>query len=95
MARVPYASVVSSLMYAMMCTRLYIYYAIGLVSWFQLELDLEYINTSEGKLTLCFIIRNLDLCLAGYKDVAWGCVDQDEHKLIPGHAFLLIDDIIS
>ena len=54
MARVPCASVVSSLMYAMMCTRLYIYYAIGLVSWFQLELDLEYINTSEGKLTLMF-----------------------------------------
>ena len=35
MSEVPYASVVGSLMYAMMCTRLDICYAIGLVRRFQ------------------------------------------------------------
>ena len=35
MSKVPYSTVVRSLMYAMMCTRLDIYYAIGLISWYQ------------------------------------------------------------
>ena len=35
MAHVPYANVVGSLMYAMMCTRPDICYAVGLVSRFQ------------------------------------------------------------
>ena len=35
MARVPYASAVGSLMYAMMCTRPDICYAVGLVSRYQ------------------------------------------------------------
>ena len=35
MARVPYANAVGSLMYAMMCTRPDICYAVGLVSRFQ------------------------------------------------------------
>ena len=35
MARVPYASAIGSLMYAMMCTRPDICYVVRLVSWFQ------------------------------------------------------------
>ena len=35
MSKVPYASVVGSLMYATMCTRLDICYAVGLVSRYQ------------------------------------------------------------
>jgi len=35
MSRAPYASVIGSLMYAMMCTHLDICYVIGLVSWYQ------------------------------------------------------------
>ena len=35
MAKVPYASVVGSLMYAMLCTRLDICHAVGIVSRFQ------------------------------------------------------------
>ena len=34
MMKVPYASAVGSLMYAMVCTRLDIGYAVGVVSWF-------------------------------------------------------------
>ena len=35
MSRVPYASAVGSLMYAMLCTRPDIFYAVGIVSRFQ------------------------------------------------------------
>ena len=35
MRRIPYASVVGSLMYAMLCTRPDIYYVVGIVSRYQ------------------------------------------------------------
>ena len=35
MNRIPYASAVGSLMYAMLCTRLDIYYVVGVVSRYQ------------------------------------------------------------
>ena len=35
MSRIPYASAVGSLMYAMVCTRLDIYYAVGVISRYQ------------------------------------------------------------
>ena len=42
MRRVPYASSVGSLMYTILCTRLDIYYIVGVVSRFQSNLRLEY-----------------------------------------------------
>ena len=42
MARVPYASTVGSLMYAMLCTRLDIYFAVGIVSRYQSNPGLEH-----------------------------------------------------
>ena len=42
MSRVPYASVVGSLMYAMMCTRPNICFAVGLVSQYQSNLGREH-----------------------------------------------------
>ena len=42
MFKVPYASVVGSLMYAMMCTCPDIYYAIGLVSQYQSNFGQKY-----------------------------------------------------
>ena len=38
MRQVPYASVVGSLMYAMLCTRPDICYLVGMVSWYQSNL---------------------------------------------------------
>ena len=35
MSRIPFSSAVGSLMYAMLCTRPDIYYAVGVVSWYQ------------------------------------------------------------
>ena len=37
MSRIPYASTVGSLMYAMLCTRLDICYVVGIVSRYQLD----------------------------------------------------------
>ena len=37
MRGIPYASAVGSLMYAMLCTRLYIWFAVGMVSRYQSE----------------------------------------------------------
>ena len=48
MARVPYANVVGSLMYAMMCTRPDICYAVGLVSRFQSNLRLAHWKAARG-----------------------------------------------
>ena len=35
MSRIPFASAIGSLMYAMLCTRPYIFYAMGIVSRYQ------------------------------------------------------------
>ena len=42
MSKVPYSSVIQSLMYEMMCTRLDICYAIGLVTRFQSNTGMEH-----------------------------------------------------
>ena len=39
MSMIPYALAVGSLMYAMLCTRPNIYYAVGAVSWYQSDLE--------------------------------------------------------
>ena len=48
MARVPYANAIGSLMYAMMCTRPDICYAVGLVSRFQSNLRLAHWKAARG-----------------------------------------------
>jgi len=45
MSRVPYASVVSSLMYAMICTRLDIAHVVGVLSKFMSKLRKEHWTT--------------------------------------------------
>lgn len=44
MSKVPYSSVVGSLMYAMICTRSDIAYVVGVVSSFLLNLEKEHWN---------------------------------------------------
>ena len=77
MSRVPYASAVGSLMYAMMCTRPYICYAIGLVSrfqsnpgqkhWMAVKWILRYLKGTSDYM-LCYQGKK-DLRLIGYFDV--------------------------
>ncbi|CAL5374326.1 unnamed protein product [Camellia sinensis] len=101
MARVPYANAVGSLMYAMMCTRPDICYAVGLVSryqsnpgrahWKAVKRILRYLR-GTADYTLCY--QSSDLHLVGYCDADWGG-DLDERKSTSGYAFMLSDGAIS
>ena len=95
MARVPYASAVESLMYAMLCTRLDIYFVVGMVSrnqsnlgpihWQAVKRIFRYLRGTSD-LILCY--QGGDLRLRGYSNVDWAS-DRDERKSTTGYAFLL------
>ena len=101
MARVPYAGAVGSLIYAMLCTRPNIYFAIGMVSRYQSNLGpvhwqvvkriFRYLRGTSD-LVLCY--QGGDLRLRGYSD-ADEASDRDEHKSTTGYAFLLSGAAIS
>ena len=101
MSRVPYASAVDSMMYAMMCTRPDICYAVGLVSrfqsnpgqkhWMAVKRILRYLKGTSDYM-LCYQGKK-DLRLIGYSDADWGG-DVDQCKSTSGYAFLLNDSAI-
>ncbi|XP_075086230.1 secreted RxLR effector protein 161-like [Nicotiana tabacum] len=101
MSRVPYSSVVGSLMYAMMCTRPDICYAVVLVSRYQYNPGRDHCKVVKRifrylkgttDYSLCYS-RN-DLYLRGYTDVDWAG-DRKDRKLISGYSFLLNGGAIS
>uniref|UniRef100_A0A2N9HS45 Integrase catalytic domain-containing protein n=1 Tax=Fagus sylvatica TaxID=28930 RepID=A0A2N9HS45_FAGSY len=95
MARVPYANAIGSLMYAMLCTRPDICFAVGLVSRFQsnprpaywkvMKRILRYLRGTADYM-LCY--QGRDLRLRGYSDADWAG-DLDERKSTSGYTFLL------
>lgn len=95
MAKVPYASAVGSLMYAMMCTRPDLCFAVGMVSryqsnpgrdhWVAVKRILRYLKGTSG-VALCY--HGGSLKLTGYSD-ADGSADRDERKSTSGYVFLL------
>uniref|UniRef100_A0A2N9FG52 Integrase catalytic domain-containing protein n=1 Tax=Fagus sylvatica TaxID=28930 RepID=A0A2N9FG52_FAGSY len=95
MARVPYANAISSLMYAMLCTRPDICFVVGLVNRFQSNLGpahwkavkriLRYLRGTADYM-LCY--QGRDLRLRGYSDADWAG-DLDERKSIFSYTFLL------
>jgi len=101
MSRVPYASVVGSLMYAMMCTRPDICYAVRLVSryqsnpgqkhWMVVKRILRYLKGTSNYM-LCYQGKK-DLRLISFSDVDWGG-DVNQSKSTSGCAFLLNDSAI-
>ena len=101
MKNVPYASAVGSLMYAMMCTRPDICFAVGLVSryqsnpgtthWKAVKRILRYLS-GTADYGLCY--RGKDLQLQGYTDADWGG-DLDERRSTSGYVFLLAHGAIS
>ncbi|KAG2705909.1 hypothetical protein I3760_05G078600 [Carya illinoinensis] len=101
MARVPYANAVGSLMYAMMCTRPDICYAVGLVSRFQSNPGLAHwkavkriMRYLKGTADYVLCYQGSDLQLKGYSDADWGN-DLDERKSTTGYAFLLNNGAIT
>jgi hypothetical protein len=101
MSSVPYASAVGSLMYAMLCTRPDICFAVGLVSryqsnpgnahWQAVKRIMRYLRGTTD-LVLCY--QGGDLKLRGYTDADWGG-DLDESKSTSGYVFTLGGGAIS
>lgn len=95
MRRCPYASAVGSLMYAMLCTRPDIAYAVGIVSKFQSNPGEE--HWTAVKHILKYLRRTKDYCLVygggslkikGYTDSDFQA-DPDDRKSTSGYVFTL------
>jgi hypothetical protein len=95
MSKVPYASAIGSLMYAMLCTRPDICFAVGMVSryqsnprpahWRAVKRILRYLHGTIDH-ALCY--HGEDLRSTGYSDADWAS-DKDERKSTSGYAFIL------
>ena len=101
MFNVPYSSTVGSLMYAMMCTRPDICFAVGLVSRYQSNPRREHwkavkriLRYLKGTMDYCLCYQGSDLRLIGYSDADWGG-DLDQRKSTSGYVFLLNKGAIS
>ncbi|GJY96432.1 retrovirus-related pol polyprotein from transposon TNT 1-94 [Tanacetum coccineum] len=101
MSRVPYASAVGSLMFAMICTRPDIAHAVGVVSrymaepgrghWEAVKRILRYIKGTSD-VALCF--GDSDLIVKGYVDSDYAG-DLDGSKSTTGYVFTLSGGIVS
>ena len=95
MRRIPYASIVDSLMYAMFCTQPDICYAVGIVSRYQSNLRydhwtgvkniLKYLKRMRDYMIVC---GSKDLILTGYTDSDFQ-TDIDSRKSTSGLVFTL------
>ncbi len=95
MSRVPYANAVGSLMYAVMCTRPDICFAVGLVSryqsnpgpahWRAVKRIFRYLRGTSD-FVLCY--GAADLRLRGFCDADWAG-DIDERRSTSGYVFIL------
>jgi ATP-binding cassette subfamily B (MDR/TAP) protein 1 len=101
MSRVPYASAVGSLMYAMICTRPDIAQAVGVVSrfmadpgkehWNAVKRILRYIKGTSG-VAICF--GGSELTVRGYVDSDFAG-DHDKRKSTTGYVFTLAGGAVS
>nr|GEZ21600.1 Gag-Pol polyprotein [Tanacetum cinerariifolium] len=101
MSQVPYASTVGSLMFTMICTRLDIAHAVGVVSrymakpgrghWEAIKRILRYVKGTSD-VALCF--GDSDLIVTGYVDSDYAG-DLDESKSTIGYVFTLFGRTIS
>ena len=101
MSTVPYVKAIGNLMYAMLCTRPDICFAVGMVScyqsnpgpahWATVKRIFRYLRGTIG-FALCF--HRGDLRLKGYSDVDWAS-NRDECKSTSGYAFILGGGAIS
>ena len=101
MSRVPYASAVGSLMYAMICTRPDIAQAVGVVSRFMADPDREHWNVVKRILRYVKGASNVALCFGGSEFVVRGYVDSDfagdldKRKSTTGYVFTLAGGAVS
>ena len=101
MSRVPYASAVGSLMYAMICTRPDIAQAVGVVSRFMADPGREHWNVVKRILRYVKGTSDVALCFGGSEFVVRGYVDSDfagdldKRKSTTGYVFTLAGGAVS
>nr|CAN73722.1 hypothetical protein VITISV_041002 [Vitis vinifera] len=101
MSKVPYASAIGSLMYAMVCTRLDITHVVGVVSRFMSRLGKQHwevvkwiLRYLKGSLDTCLCFTGASLKLQGYVDADFAG-DIDSRKSTTGFVFILGGTTIS
>ena len=101
MSKVPYSSAVGSLMYAMICTRPDIAYAVGVVSRYMSNPGKKHWEAVKGimryligtkKLCICFG-RN-EACVVGYTDADYAG-DMDKRRSTSGYVFMFTRGVVS
>lgn len=101
MSRVPYASAVGSLMFAMICTRLDIAQAVGAVSRFMANPGKEHWNAVKRILRYLKGTSDVALCYGGSECIVRGYVDSDyagdldKRKSTTGYVFTLAGGAVS
>ena len=95
MSRILYASVIESIIYAMMCTRSDVAYSLGVVSRYQSDLDKKYRKIAKVILKYLrntkdqwLIYGDTDLKLVGYTDFSFQS-DCDDSRSMSGYIFTL------
>ena len=101
MVTIPYSSAIGSLIYAMVCTRLDIAHAIGVVNRFLANLGKEHWKVVKwifkylrGTSKLCLSFRKGKPVLEGYTDVDMAS-DLDGRKPTSGYLFTFVGGAIS
>ena len=101
MSWVPYASVMESLMFAMICTRSDITQTVGAVSWYMANPSGEHWKTMNRILRYIKRTSDVALCYGGSKFIVKGYVDSDfagdldKRKFTTGYVFALVGGVVS
>jgi len=103
MAKIPYASAIGSIMYAMLCTRPHVALAISLTSRFQSNPGIDHWTTVKNILKYLRITKDMflvyggcdeDLIVKGYVDASFN-TDPDGSKSQTGYIFMLNGGAVS
>ena len=101
MSRVPYSSAVGSLMYAMVCSRPDLSYAMSLVSRYMANPGKEHWNAVQwifrylrGTSNACLKFGKTDEGLVGYVDSDFAA-DFDKRRSLTGYVFTLVGCVVS
>ncbi|KAJ9547812.1 hypothetical protein OSB04_020355 [Centaurea solstitialis] len=103
MKGVPYASAIGSIMYAMLCTRPDVSYALSMTSryqsnpgdahWVAVKNILKYLRRTKD-MFLLYGGQERDLCIQGYTDASFQ-TDRDDYKSQSGYVFVLNGGAVS
>ncbi|KAK1611506.1 hypothetical protein QYE76_035179 [Lolium multiflorum] len=94
MSKIPYASAVGSIMYAMLCTRPDIAHVVSLTSRYQSDPGMEHWTAVKNILKYLKRTKDMFLCYGGdqelvcYTDASWN-TDPDDSKSQSGYVFIL------